>query len=122
MTDMRNSGSLILGYVGAPTTKNLTTAKAEVSKYFTWYPGISGIFFDQASSICTAANLDYYGQLVAYVRSFNPSAVVAMNWGAGEGLQTATAVTHVLRSAVVGFIQSPCQYFAHDLPLHLLGV
>jgi hypothetical protein len=86
VTDVRNAGTLILGYVGAPTTKLLATAQAEVSKYFTWYPGISGIFFDQAASTCTAANLAYYGSLVAYVRSLNPNAVVAMNWGAGEKL------------------------------------
>lgn len=75
VTEMRTGGTLILGYVGAPpATKALDAAKAEVSRYFTWYPGISGIFFDQAASTCTTANLDYYAALVAHVRSLNPSA------------------------------------------------
>jgi len=51
-------------------------------RYFTFYPNISGIFLDAASSSCTYVN--YYANLIAYTRGFNPDAVVALNWGAGE--------------------------------------
>jgi hypothetical protein len=57
--------------------------RSEISKYFQWYPTISGIFFDRVSTACDNPKLSYYQGLVTHVRSLNPNAVVVFNWGSG---------------------------------------
>lgn len=82
VTEMHSAGTMILGYVYTSTsTRAATTVKAEISKYFQWYPTISGIFIDQVSTACD--KLPYYQDLVTHVRSLNPNAVVVFNWGSG---------------------------------------
>lgn len=80
VTEMRSAGTLMLGYVYTSTsTRAAATVKSEISKYFQWYPTISGVFIDQVSTACD--KLPYYQGLVTHVRGLNPNAVVVFNWG-----------------------------------------
>lgn len=46
--EMRAAGTLALGYVYTSTgSRNATTVKSEISKYYQWYPSLAGIFIDQ---------------------------------------------------------------------------
>lgn len=84
--EMRAAGTLTLGYVYTSTSaRSAATVKSEISKYFQWYPTISGIFIDQVSTSCL--KLAYYQDLVLYVRRLNPNAVVVFNWGSGKLLK-----------------------------------
>jgi hypothetical protein len=81
LADMRANGALMLAYIdSAGGSKSLAAAKAEVAKYWAWYPTLAGVFVDGVSSSC--GQVAAYQALVGYVRSLNPSAMVVFNWGA----------------------------------------
>jgi hypothetical protein len=124
VTEMRSAGTLMLGYVYTSTsTRAAATVKSEISKYFQWYPTISGVFIDQVSTACD--KLPYYQGLVTHVRGLNPNAVVVFNWGSGgwvavvrlwstDRLHSACATAHcllLLLYCLVSFV-----YIYHVVP------
>jgi hypothetical protein len=48
-------------------------------RFYSFYPGISGIFLDEGSTQCTT--VPYYQQLISYTRSKAANAITALNWG-----------------------------------------
>lgn len=50
--------------------------------YFTFYPNVSGIFLDGVTESCS--NVAFYQDVVNYIRTSRPNAVVVFNWGSGE--------------------------------------
>jgi hypothetical protein len=79
--EQRAAGVVVLGYTyttygdGARTT---AVVKSDIDKFYSWY-NVSGIFLDEGSNDCT--RLAYYQELVAYIKSKDPAAVVVLNWG-----------------------------------------
>lgn len=63
VTSAKAAGVRMVGYVSTDYT-NVSTAsvKAQVDQYFTWYPNIDGIFFDEATpDLGTGgSNIAYY--------------------------------------------------------------
>jgi len=79
VSEMKAGGALVLGYVATTYgAKTAATVQAEIDKYYAWY-GVSGIFFDEGSDSCTS--VPYYQQQVAYVKTKDPNALTALNWG-----------------------------------------
>jgi len=60
----------------------IDTVKSEVDKYYDWYPGISGIFFDETATNCNLVT-SYYLEIFNYVKSKQANAVVVINPGTG---------------------------------------
>jgi hypothetical protein len=82
VAEMHQSGGRVIGYV--PTAygaRPLAAVKLDVDRYYYWYPGIDGIFFDEASGTATAKDLAYYQACFAYVKAKNPAALVQHNQG-----------------------------------------
>ena len=76
------SGGRAIGYVYTGYgTRTLAVVKSEVDKYRTFYPGVEGIFVDEMANDGSASNLTYYGNLYAYIRSNQPSALIVGNPG-----------------------------------------
>jgi len=76
------AGGHAIGYVYTGYgTRSLAVVKADVDKWRTFYPGVEGIFVDEMANDSSASNLTYYGNLYAYIRSNQPSALVVGNPG-----------------------------------------
>ncbi len=82
LAEVHQSGGRVIGYV--PTAygaRPLAAVKLDVDRYYYWYPGIDGIFFDEASGTATAKDLAYYQTCFDYVRAKDPAALVQHNQG-----------------------------------------
>lgn len=83
-SNLRAGGTIVLGYVATTYGGKVTAdVQAEIDKYFSWY-GVSGIFFDEASTECTT--VPYYQQLIGYTKSkvsagTTPAPTTVLNWG-----------------------------------------
>jgi hypothetical protein len=118
--DLRAAGTIVLGYVATTyTTKATADVQAEIDKFFNWY-NVSGIFFDEASTACTA--VPYYQQLTGYTKSkvpagTTPAPTVVLNWGTdsaeAECFLTAASNTPDI---VVNFESSYASYLSWSGP------
>ncbi|XP_024522685.1 spherulin-4 [Selaginella moellendorffii] len=76
----KNAQGLSLGYV--PTTygnRAYANVISDVDKYYSFYPNISGIFFDEANS--NNGSQGYYQNLYRYVKSKSSCSLVVNNPG-----------------------------------------
>jgi len=61
-------GQRVIGYVFTKYGKRrLATVEKAIAHYYSWYPGIGGIFLDEMAEVATARVEGYYGQLASYV-------------------------------------------------------
>jgi hypothetical protein len=64
------AGVRVLGYVSTSYTKRAESlVQADIDTYRSWYPEVSGIFFDEQAN--AAGSEDYYRRVDAYARSKN---------------------------------------------------
>lgn len=78
---INSAGGKVLGYVHTSYgARALATVEQDVDTFFSWYP-IKGIFIDEMAGTATSANLAYYEQLAAYIRSKHPNMVIVGNPG-----------------------------------------
>jgi len=76
------SGLKILGYVHTSYgSRSLSTVESEVNSYYTWYPGIDGIFVDEADNTSCTTESSYYLPLYNFVKGKSASATVVINPG-----------------------------------------
>ena len=72
VTSANNSGVIMIGYVFTSYgARSVAGVKADVDKYFSWYPEIKGIFFDEAQNTAGTGNayINYYKDIRDYVKS-----------------------------------------------------
>ena len=81
LTDLRNGGIKILGYVATGYgNRDIAAVKAEIDLYDTYY-NINGIFLDEADN--TTNFIGYYTNLYAYIKSRPHLSEVVINPGIG---------------------------------------
>ncbi len=115
-------GTLILGYV--PTTygaRPIADVKADIDKYFAFYPQVSGIFFDEMADENSPSPTDpiflYYQALWNYVLTKPyPQQFVAFNPGA-----TVAERFMGISSAIVLYEDEAANYLTHDNPPWLIN-
>jgi len=74
------AGITVVGYVYTSQGSRPTAAvKSDINDYYRWYPGINGIFFDQASTSC--AEERYYADLTRFVKAKSANALTILNPG-----------------------------------------
>ena len=74
------AGITVVGYVYTSYgIRSLAAVESEVDNYYSWYPGLGGIFFDEASTDC--ANEAYYATLNSYVKSKGRPSITVLNPG-----------------------------------------
>ncbi|HEX2660609.1 MAG TPA: spherulation-specific family 4 protein, partial [Polyangia bacterium] len=65
---LAKAGVRVLGYVSTSYTKRAESlVHADIDTYRSWYPEVSGIFFDEQAN--TVGNEDYYRRVDAYART-----------------------------------------------------
>ncbi len=60
---------------------NIQNIFDEIDQYYSFYPTIDGMFFDETNNDGDATDLDYYGQIYAYVKAKGGLALVVQNPG-----------------------------------------
>ena len=61
-------GQRVIGYVFTKYGKRrLAAVEKAITHYYTWYPGVEGIFLDEMAEVPSAKVEAYYSQLTAYV-------------------------------------------------------
>ncbi len=64
----KEHGQRVIGYVYTRYgRRSLAKAEKAIADYYSWFPGIEGIFLDQMAEVATAKIETYYKQLAAYV-------------------------------------------------------
>jgi hypothetical protein len=77
---MRDAGGLVLGYVATGYgKKSATTVQREIDQWYTWYPAIDGIFFDEQAN--TSGQEAKYQGYYRYVKGKKASSLVIGNPG-----------------------------------------
>lgn len=77
---MKKEGVLPIGYVSTSYAKRpLAEVQADVDQWFTLFPEIRGIFFDEQAS--AADKVEYYVAAAAHVRKKLPKALIVANPG-----------------------------------------
>jgi hypothetical protein len=67
ITSLADAGIVVLGYVATSyAAKPAADVHAEIDSYQAWYPGVSGIFFDEMES--AAGSAAYYAELTTYAK------------------------------------------------------
>lgn len=75
-----SAGLSVVGYVYTQyAARSLSQVEADVDTYYSCYPMLDGIFFDQGSTDCT--NLTYYQTLNAYVKAKGGEGLTVINPG-----------------------------------------
>ncbi|MFI5407419.1 MAG: spherulation-specific family 4 protein, partial [Nitrososphaerales archaeon] len=65
---LQSSGIIVMGYVQTNyAMQNTTTIQSDIDSYKSWYPQITGIFFDEMSN--SAGDENYYQNLSNYAKS-----------------------------------------------------
>ena len=74
------AGITVVGYVYTSYgSRSLAAVESDINAYYRWYPGVGGIFLDEASTNC--ANEPYYAALNGYVKSKGGIALTILNPG-----------------------------------------
>ncbi|MBI5536758.1 MAG: spherulation-specific family 4 protein [Deltaproteobacteria bacterium] len=72
---LSNAGIVVLGYVATGyASKSEAEAHTEIDAYKSWYPGVTGIFFDEMQS--AAGDESYYAALTQYAKTQGFSSTV----------------------------------------------
>ncbi|MDE1821296.1 MAG: PKD domain-containing protein [Euryarchaeota archaeon] len=83
----QGQGIRVLGYVHtsyAGGGVSVSQAESWVDDYYNWY-GVDGIFFDEASNVCTASTVAYYSTLYNYTKAKAGLDDVVLNPGTATG-------------------------------------
>jgi hypothetical protein len=68
MTKLKNAGVVMVGYVHTSYgTRDIATVESEIDTYVRLYPGIVGIFLDEASA--DASEISYYTSVYSHIMS-----------------------------------------------------
>jgi Spherulation-specific family 4 len=74
------AGITVLGYVyTSHGSRSAAAVESDINDYYSWYPDIGGIFFDQASTSC--ADQPYYAALTRFVKARSETARTVLNPG-----------------------------------------
>jgi len=74
------AGITVVGYVYTSYgSRSLAAVESDVNNYYSWYPGLGGIFFDEASTDC--GDEAYYATLNSYVKTKGGTALTILNPG-----------------------------------------
>ncbi|GAC1629702.1 MAG: hypothetical protein NVS4B2_12200 [Chloroflexota bacterium] len=60
--------------------RTIDAVKSDINTYYSCYPSLDGIFFDEGSTDCSAAS-SYYSPLTAYVKTMSGRALTVINPG-----------------------------------------
>lgn len=90
MSFCEERGQRVIGYVYTRYGKRpLATVEKAIAHYYSWYPGLSGIFLDEMAEAPSAKAESYYRRLTAYVHErggfvvANPGDTAATGWQLG---------------------------------------
>lgn len=100
-------GIKVYGYVKTDYTGvSGATADKEVSRWLSFYPQISGIFFDKVSS--GADKLPYYEARYSYVKKINPNLTVVINPGTNtvEGYMNVSDVNMIFTNSYSNWLKN----------------
>jgi len=74
------AGVTVVGYVDTSRgSRSPAAVESDIDDYYSWYPGIDGIFFDRASTSC--ADERYYAALTSFVKAKGGTARTILNPG-----------------------------------------
>ncbi len=97
MRTCEEDGQRVIGYVFTKYGKRrLATVQKAIAHYYTWYPGIEGIFLDEMAETPSVKVEAYYRQLTAYVHEKggyvvgNPGDTATTPWQLGAVDQVVT--------------------------------
>ena len=83
-------GARVIGYVFTRYGKrHLAAVEKAIAHYYSWYPGVEGVFLDEMAEVATAKVEAYYSQLTSYVHEkggfvvANPGDTAATPWQLG---------------------------------------
>jgi hypothetical protein len=83
LMNKKPSGVKVIGYVySSYGARDVNAVKADIDKYYLWYPNVDGIFVDEANNNSCTIEANYYRQLYSHVKAKSASATVVLNPGA----------------------------------------
>ncbi|MDQ1394557.1 MAG: hypothetical protein QOF30_3534 [Acidimicrobiaceae bacterium] len=91
-SNAQNGSAITLTSPGGPaphlmglsrTLANISNVFFEIDEFYARWPAIDGMFFDEMNDIGDAQDLNYYGQIFAYVKAKGGKALVIQNPGKG---------------------------------------
>jgi hypothetical protein len=90
-------GQQVIGYVYTKYgRRSLAKVEKAIADYYSWFPGIEGIFLDEMAEVATARVETYYKQLAAYVHKKdgfvvgNPGDTATTAWQLGAADEVVT--------------------------------
>eukprot|EP01120_Amphizonella_sp_Union-15-10_P007037 TRINITY_DN2336_c0_g1_i2.p1 TRINITY_DN2336_c0_g1~~TRINITY_DN2336_c0_g1_i2.p1 ORF type:complete len:194 (+),score=26.16 TRINITY_DN2336_c0_g1_i2:844-1425(+) len=122
---MTNAGRTVIGYVATGYGhRNVTAIRTDIDRWYSFYPNIQGIFFDETS--ISVEDVDFYQNQAAYLRTKQPKSQAFFNPGTSnpedyvnqisnstfvvfEGTETALLNVRFFS----GWIRAPCYNFAN---------
>lgn len=123
LSGLAAAGTTVIGYVSTSyTNRPLIQVKGDIDVWYTLYPMIKGIFFDEASPECS--NVDYYRQAVAYAAS-KGAAFTTLNPGGPtsqcyDGVATAIMSFENTFTVYAGFTPPAWEATAKSLMWHVV--
>ena len=125
MSDLQKAGVRMVGYVPTGYGKTpVATVEANVDLYANDYPGVTGIFLDEAST--DPSTLTYYTTLYNYIKAKSNLTLVITNPGTNipESFVSApTCDTAVIYEDTTGWpAYTPDSYVANDTPQHFAAL
>ena len=74
------AGVHVVGYVYTSYgSRSVAAVESDINAYYSWYPGLNGIFLDEASTSC--ASEPYYATLNSFVKSKGGTGLTILNPG-----------------------------------------
>jgi hypothetical protein len=111
VAEMHAAGGRLVGYIRTVyTTRSLSSVKTDIDRYYSWYPGLDGIFLDEVTNDTDAAHLTYYQACFDYIRAKDADALVQQNPGAK------TAPEYATRSTQICIFEDSASLFASYVP------
>jgi hypothetical protein len=90
ITALTSAGIRVIGYVYTSYgARAAATVRTDIDRWHSWYPAMSGIFFDEESN--TAGTEAYYGDLSSYVKSLGMTLTVG-----NPGTETSVSYVNVM--------------------------
>jgi hypothetical protein len=129
LADCHLDGQRVIGYVATKNThRSIAKVEQEINAYFSFYPGINGIFLDNmaqspaAKASCEGCQMtveSYYSTLYSYVHLEGTSVTVVGN--PGTPAITSWQLSAPVADAVVTFEGSSASYQTYTPPSWVLG-
>ena len=80
ITSLQSNQGRVVGYVDTSyATRSLAIVKADIDSWFSFFPSINGIFFDQVSNTNDNTKIVYYQTLYNYVKSKRTSSLLVVH-------------------------------------------